>query len=374
VAVAGGSGSSKGELNLFAATVDGSASSTALSKTGSSGRHRRRGSARVSRSNSVNTISSTPTSPRGRSPRTDFASAIDSRVLAVLSRSADHVSTLTLRWCNSLLDGARGRCLQELYGLRHLDLTGCTRLGPETLAGIPRQLVDLVLDDCTLDCPLEGNLPVETIASLRTLSATRMRGLTDTDVMFIARHGSRLVHLSLSQCRGVTSRGIIDAFGQRQFGTHLLHLNLIGIEITSPTLVTLSRLCPRLVTLHVGECPDLSADQAKTLSRATMPELEALLVRSGTETPPLAADEEPTAATSGGSWSRRRRRSQSTQQRGVASDPPRAPSAPLLNDHLLPGGPDAQGSEALHLLLPESWLVTRKVSSSTVPRTTSGMV
>jgi hypothetical protein len=367
--------SSKTELNLLASTGDvsiGVSSKLASSSSGgSSGRHRRRSSTRGSRSNSVSTISSTPSTPRLPSPRPDTTSYIDSRVLAVLSRSADHVSTLTLRWCNGLLDGPRGRCLQQLLGLRHLDLTGSTRLGPETLAAIPRQVVDLVLDDCSLDCPLEGNLPVEVVASLCSLSAARVRGLYDSDLMYLATHGSRLVHLSLSQCRGISKEGIIDAFSRRQFGTHLLHLNVVGIDMDSATLVTLSRLCPRLVTLHVGESPDLPADQAKTLSQSTMPELGELLVRT-TETPPPTVDEE-VAALTGGSSARRRRRSQSTQQRSTG-EPARAPSAPLLGDHLVTQTGDGPGAEPMHLLLPESWLVTRKVSSTTVPRSTSGFV
>ncbi|XP_037539091.1 F-box/LRR-repeat protein 2 [Nematolebias whitei] len=139
-----------------------------------------------------------------------------------------------------------GASLLALKRLQELDLSACAKLTDSSITQVVRH------------------------PELQRLSLCMLPEITDDSLASVGRHCRSLTSLALSQCPGITDRGVAQAVPHLQ---RLQHLHLSCCNITDRSVFLLMQNCKRLKTVDVSRCKNISIT-AVDLLQSRLPFLE----------------------------------------------------------------------------------------------------
>ncbi len=226
---------------------------------------------------------------------------LDDIALTVIATGAWKLQHLLLQNCVSITDNGVGRVAKAGATLKTLDLYGCTNVGEfgdraiKEIGAFCGSLQYLDLGGCrrvedgglralAVGCPhIEtlklGGCKILTKDSLKALSrhSREMKDLLlggcekfcDADFEQYLNpqcvFSSTLTSLDLSGCSRITDRGV--AVVCKTFGMQLYNLGLSGSNITDFASDIVTRLCLRVRTLDLSNCPNISDTSIHTVAR-----------------------------------------------------------------------------------------------------------
>ncbi|XP_034478186.1 F-box/LRR-repeat protein 20 [Drosophila innubila] len=157
-------------------------------------------------------------------------------------------------------NGRPGLQLERLY------LSGCRQLNVATIKGfLSTQSLLSVLDLSGTVCLNDDCLVTiaGTNPQLKSLKISACAGVTNMGAIHL-RNLSRLQHLDISNCDGISSPGIIEGVGREQ-NTVLLELNVSNLTICEEAIRAIARNLRALRSLHLNNCVNGVTDDVMQL-------------------------------------------------------------------------------------------------------------
>lgn len=186
--------------------------------------------------------------------------------LRLILKSSSYLTRITLHGCRSITDKSMGKIAKHCTGLTELNLHGCTSITDEGIIGIASNcpaLTNINLGECP---NITGACIMCVARYCPDLTKVNLSNTKVTNTAFnaLAKSCPRLTTLKVNKCSQLTDKGIKEAI---KHCTGLNKLNLGGTKVTGSGFGTALENCQQLTKLNLSECREITDEGIIEIAR-----------------------------------------------------------------------------------------------------------